>query len=140
MEHKIVHATELSPKHLEEFVTHLRSLEARYGANAVLVAQIFHKAEVGARKLFGEPNAPAEERELAHRALRAAIAEFAALLAAALATPDEKICACIEALIEFEHLVSEDVLGMHGIADADRIARGNALALGALDRMRRAGL
>lgn len=140
MEQKLVRDAELSPEHREEFVKHLSALRGRYGAGAVLIAKTFHKAQVSAQKLLEDPLAPPEDRRLASEALAAAVADFTALLAVAFEIPDEKICACVSALAEFEQLISEDILGMSGVATESELQEVGAIVGLACDRARRAGL
>jgi hypothetical protein len=140
MEHKLVAQADLSQDHREEFIKHLRSLGQRYGQGALLIAKVFHKAQAGGRKLYEDPDAPPEDRTLASVALADAIAEFSALLCASIGVPECKVFACIEALIEFENMVSEDVLGLPGIASEERAEAAETLASCTLQRLRVAGL
>lgn len=140
MEQKIIAQADLSLAHHEEFVKHLRALGQRYGEGALLIAKIFHKAQVSGRKLHEEPGAPLEDRTLASVALADSIAEFSALLCASIGVPECKVFACIEALVEFENMVSEDMLGLSGISSEANAEAADALASGTLERLRVAGL
>jgi hypothetical protein len=140
MEQKLVTTAELSPDHREEFIKHLRALGQRYGQGALLIAKIFHKAQVSARKLYEEPGAPPEDRTMASAALADAIAELSALLCASIGIPECRVLACIEALIEFENMVSEDVLGLAGITTPEHAEAADELASCTLQRLRVAGL
>jgi hypothetical protein len=125
----------LSPQHRAELAEHCAALATRYGGGALMFAQLFHDVHVGVAKLM-EGGTTDAERLLARETIGGAVASLMGMLTAATGVNDQHVRACMEAMLEFERHITEDVHGLSAFALGDSEAQATAT----LDRMRCAGL